>query len=424
MKWLLLLALLPVFQEPDVDALLKQLADDSIVARDKAAAALVELGEKAEEKVKARLETADGELKQLCKRILEQIAIPKKLRGILPPLRKVTIEAKDRNVKDVFEDLKQQCGLAVTIQNAVGGDITVSAKDVTPLEALDAVCKAANLGYTFDRYPTSKTIAAGGPPMVSGDLLESRIRVQPGYVTVARQFTRHYVIEPFQISMSKSSIFNRSNTNASLLLRVAWPQDVKPQSGEVAVASVVDDKGRSLMQPGAPAMIGRHSSGSFPTSMGTLQSSIQLTYPESDAEKLTVKGTVNLKYLMEEKLLTFDEVEPAEPVKKERDGITVELLELKTEEGQIRVKFTISGGAATPGDPMGMSNRNPVRARLEDGSLAQQVSSGYSGGGLGAARRDFTFMAKGKFKALEVVVDSVYHSDSFDFELKDIPLPK
>jgi len=424
MKWFLLLALLPVFQEPDVDALLKQLTDDSIVERDKAAAALVELGEKAEEKVKAILETADGELKQMCKRILEQIAVPKKLRGVLPPIRKVTIEAKDRNVKDVFEDLKQQSGLGVTFQNMVGGDVTVSVKDVTPLEALDALCKAANLGYTFDRLSMTKTMAAGGPPMVSGDSLETRIRVQPGYIAVARQFTRHYVVEPAQITMSKHSTFNRSTSNANLLLRVAWPLDVKPQMGDVVIASIVDDKGRSLIQPGAPAMIGRPSAGMYPASMGLLQSSIPLVYPESDAEKITVKGTVNLKYLMEEKVLTFEEVDPAAPVKKERDGFTVEVLELKTEEGQIRVKFAISGGAANPGDPMGMSNRNPVRARLEDGSLAQQVSSGYSGGGAGPARRDITFMAKGKFKALEVVVDSVYHADTFDFELKDIPLPK
>ena len=415
-------------QEPDVDALLKQLTEDSIFARDKAAAALVELGEKAEEKVKARLETADGELKLLCKRILEQIAVPKKLRGILPPLRKVTIEAKERNLKDVFEDLKQQCGLGVTFQGGTAGDVTVSVKDVTPLEALDAVCKAANLGYTFDRYPMSKTLVAGGgggPPMVSGELLESRIRVQPGYVPVTRQFTRHYVVEPSQISLSKVTTFNRSNSNASLVLRVAWPQDVQPQTGEFTITSVVDDKGRNLTQAGAPGMISRPLIANIPASMGTLQSSVPMIFPEADAEKVTVKGTVNLKFLLEEKILSFEEaVDPAAPVKKERDGVAVEMFELRVDGDRIIAKFAIGGGTPNPADPMGMAGRNPVRVRLEDGSVANQTSSGHSVGGGGLARRDVQFHAKGKFKAFEVVVESVYHADSFEFELKDIPLPK
>src|SRR5262245_6829724 len=161
MGFLILVSLLGL-QDPDVDALLKQLTDDAIEVRDKAAATLIELGEKAEAKVKARMQSAEGELKQVCKRILERIAVPKKLRGVLPPLRKVTLEAKDRNLKEVIEDLKQQTGLAVDWTG--DGDVTVSVKDVTPFEALEAICKAANLSYAIDRFFSGRgQVMAGGP---------------------------------------------------------------------------------------------------------------------------------------------------------------------------------------------------------------------------------------------------------------------
>src|SRR5262245_3454911 len=144
-----LLALLAV-QDPDVDALLKQLEDESIEVREKAAAQLINLGEKAEEKVKARLAAAEGALKLVCQRILEQMAVPKKLRGILPPIRKVTIEAKEKNLREVMEDLRQQSGMPLELERIPESQVTVSVRDATPLEALDAVCKSAGLGYSTE----------------------------------------------------------------------------------------------------------------------------------------------------------------------------------------------------------------------------------------------------------------------------------
>src|SRR5688572_11640381 len=145
-----LLGLLAI-QDPDVDALLKQLEDDSIEVRDKAAATLVDLGEKAEEKVRVRMDASDGEIKLVCKRILERMSVPKKLRGILPPLRKATIEARDRSLREVLEDLKQQTGLALDLERSIGdATVSVAVRDLAPLEALDAVCKAANLWFQID----------------------------------------------------------------------------------------------------------------------------------------------------------------------------------------------------------------------------------------------------------------------------------
>src|SRR5688572_3597984 len=149
MRFLALFALL-VLQDPDIDKLLKQLEDESIEVREKAVATLVDLGDKAEARIRSHMDAVDGELKLVCKRILERMSVPRKLAGVLPPLRKITIEAKDRSLKEVLEDLRAQSGMAMDLERLADAPVTVSFKDLNPMEALDAVCKAAALGYSID----------------------------------------------------------------------------------------------------------------------------------------------------------------------------------------------------------------------------------------------------------------------------------
>ncbi|HZL73442.1 MAG TPA: hypothetical protein VFC86_13350, partial [Planctomycetota bacterium] len=419
MKWLPLLGLL-LIQDPDVDALLKQLEDESIEVREKAATKLIELGDKAEEKVKARLASADGELKHLCKRILEQLAVPKKLRGLLPPLRKVTIDAKDRSLKEVLEDLRTQG--ALTLETGEVGDaaVSVSIKEATPLEALDAVCKAAGYGYFIDgrtQYTKGKFLAAGGAaPAIVESGVESKIRLQPGsYLAVPRQFIRHYLVEPTNISLSKSDNFRQSYNAANLNLRVAWAPGANPQTGEIAVESATDDKGRVLFE--APKNAPKYSGGGTYIS-GGLNASVQLAYPEADARKIaSIKGKATIKYLLEEKILSFEPVEAAEPQKKEHDGIKVEMTGYKIDGNSVTVSFTFTGRSAEPGAPPGSLHSMPIRLKTEDGS------AGYSGGR--SSRRggdgevttcEMTFRnVTSKVKAVEIVAETIYHSDSFDF---------
>jgi hypothetical protein len=430
MRALALIGLLLGFQDPDVDALLKQLGDESIEVREKAAAALVELGDKAEEKVKARMDSADGELKMLCRKVLDRIAVPKKLRTVLPPLRKVSLEAKDLKLREVLENLQRQTGLVMELEGLVDANVTVSVKDVLPLEALDAVCKAADAGYYIDTYwgnaKGRMVVAApgggfGGRSMDSG---ETKIRFQPGaYIGAPRQFVRHYLVEPISITLMKSDNFRQVSSSANLNLRVLWPPGVKPQAGSLSVTAVTDDKGRSLYE--APKDIGKYIRGSMPI-RGSLNSNLQLAYPESDARMIaSIKGTATLKYVLEEKLVTFEAPEGAAPQTKEYEGLTVELTEFKVAGGAATVKLVMTGkprGAEPTGPTAG--NNYPIRLKLEDGTTAQSGSSTMRSGG-GTFNWEMTFhQVSAKVMAIEIVVDTTYHTDAFDFELKDIPLPK
>jgi hypothetical protein len=427
---LVLIGLLAI-QDPDVDALLKQLEDDSIETREKAASALIELGDKSEERVRTRMAGADGELKLLCKRILEQIAVPKKLRGLLPPIRKVTIDARDRSLKEVLDDLQAQSGLPMELGAVGEGTVTVSIKEATPLEALDAVCKAAGFGYSLDNNYRNfagkgRVMAAGGPGF-GGDMAEPKVRLQPGsYLNAPRLFIRHYLIEPTQINLSKSDNFRQTTTSANLSLRVAWPPNVTPQTGEISVTSVTDDKGRTMYE--APKAARKFSSVQQGYMGGGLNSYIQLAYPEADARKIaSVKGKAVVKFLLEEKLLAFDPVEGGETQKKDYDGMTVELTSYKADAGNITVSLTFTGRPrGTEGNlMMGAMHNFPIRLRTEDGNSGHGYNRMSRSGGNESSTLELTFSGvSGKVKVVEVVADTLYHSDSFDFELKDIPLPK
>ena len=421
-------------QDPDLDALLKQLEDESIEVREKAAATLVDLGDKAEGRVRERMEKSDGELKLICKRILERMSVPKRLAGVLPPLRKVTMDAKDRSLKEVLEDLRGQTGMAMDTERLGDAQVTLSFKDLVPMEALDAVCKAAGLGYSVDsygRYSKGGRVIGGAPgggmaqtALVGGD---PKVRFQVGnYVDVPRQFIRHYAIEPTNISMTKQTAFRGGSTsNAYLSLRVLWPPEVKPQTGTLTVTSMVDDKGRSLYD--APKMIQRFG-GMNPGIYNGLNSGVQMSYPEADAKSIaSIKGTVTLKYVIDEKILTFEAPDGPGPHKKEHNGTTVELLDFKSGDGMVTLKVTVSGklaGAAGMESYPAQYQGSQIRLKQENGAAAQTSGMGTSSDGTNVTYSMTYQMVQSKVVAVEFVAETVFHSDSFDFELKDIPLPK
>jgi len=189
------------------------------------------------------------------------------------------------------------------------------------------------------------------------------------------------------------------------------------------VTGAIDDKGRSLYEP--PKIQGKYSRGLMPI-RGSLNIALQLAYPESDARKIaSLKGTATLKYVLEEKTLVFETPEGSGPQTKEHDGLTVELTEFKVVGGVATLKMMRTGRlrSAEPGGPS-VGNNFSIRLKLEDGSTAQPGSSTMRGG-VGSPSFDFTFhQVSSKVTAVEMVVDTIYHTDTFDFELKDIPLPK
>ena len=423
-------------QEPDVDALLKQLTDESIEVRGQAASGLIDLGDKVVERIKKELASADGEIKPQLEGILRAIARKRKLNEVLPALARVTIDAKDLKLREVLEDLKRQSGLAMNLEGLADAAISVQVKDAAPLEALNAICKAAGLGFQIDSYQSmrGRAVVAGGPGGFGGEQGEPTIRFTAGgYAEIPRVFVRHYQVEPSNVSMSQSSNFRTTTFSAQMNVQLTWPPGVKPDVMMMEINSVTDDKGRALYDaarnPGI-RMDRPMRRGMYP-SRSQWDQYVHLTYPAADARSIaSVKGNATLKFVMEEKLLSFEAPETESAQKKEYDGVEVELREFKSTADTIQVKLVTTGrrksaqGEGQGPGSFGNIDSQQVRLRMEDGSAPSH--QGMSGRGDGKSYTiDLTYRnAKSKVVAIDIVMDTVYHEDKFEFELKDIPLPK
>lgn len=427
MRALALLVLL-LAQEPDVDALLNQLEDESVEVREKAAAALIEVGPKAEAKLRARIASADGALRTVCTRILETIAVPKELRKVVPPLRRVTMDARPRKLKEVLDDLQGQSGLSLATEGLADGDVTVEMKDATPLEALSILCKAAGLTFYLDGGGRH---VRGIVPMGADD--KPAIRISRGqYPDVPRQFTRHYVVEPTNLSLTRSTNFQSAQqSNAYLNMRILWNPGMEPEASRLEVASIEDDKGRSLLPKTRGQVEGgrvsewNRSHGGW--GRGGADQNVALLYPEPDAKAIgSIKGTAVMKYVIAETTVLFESPEKLVGEKKESGDLTLEIQEWTLDGDRLTVKLQLTGYKDSA-DDRGLRTRldsRHFRMKTEDGSVPQ--SQGWSGGGGGGTySMSLNYVGvKSKVLSVEVVVDTKLAEDRFDFELKEIPLPK
>src|SRR5467141_1594201 len=100
-------------QDPDPEALLDRFSDESVVVRGEAAADLIRLGEKAIPAVKRRLGSATGEAWRLCEGILGTIERERRLREFRAPARRITLEAKDKPLAEVFDEFERGAGFSI-----------------------------------------------------------------------------------------------------------------------------------------------------------------------------------------------------------------------------------------------------------------------------------------------------------------------
>jgi len=426
MKWLALLGLLLV-QDPDVDGLLKQLTDESIEVREKAAAALIDLGEKAEEKIKARLGTAEGDLKKACETILDRIARNRKLRAVVPKLRRVTIEAKDKPVHEVLATLKEQTELPLDTSAAGEARVTVSIKDALPLQALDAICRTADLDYLPDPYEGRRGpvegVPAAAPPL----------KIRAGHSKSPRAFSGHFLVEVESIQLTRSIRFRNdfgSSPDGELSLRLHWNPAVRPtRVADFAVKSVQDDKGNDLKYDTDEVVI-RHMGRDMETGLD-----IQLKRPGDGATSIgSAKGRLSILLALGRTTLAFENPQEGKGQVREFDGITIKLLECSQEGDELRVKLATSGKRKTltpkeaedPFDRGASLDYDSIQIKTEDGRPPRGGRS-YTGSGDGKGGMTYSISYQrmtSKVKSIELSMDTEYHEELVEFELKDIPLPK
>jgi hypothetical protein len=399
---LLLLLLGP--QDPDVESLIKQLGDESLEIREKAVAALVGLGDKAEEKLKARLATAEGEFKARLEGVLRDIDNARRLRAVFPPLRRVSLDVKGLPVRDVLDRLKKETGLPIDDSAAGDKAVTVSLKEALPLEALDAVCRAADLEYL--------------PGSVRFGAKRDTIILHRGHTGSQRAFAGPMVINARHLSV------NGDSSRAQILITQYWPPGYLPSRlADWDLTSARDDQGNDLRLD-----MGLHGARDSILADLDRESVILLKGPAPEAKSVTVKGRGAILFPVTQDILSFKPPGDCLGQEKKSGLITVRLETAEVEENlaRFKIKVTQEGGdlARVGIYATFFSNRN-VRLVTAGGIVTGNASYSASNMVRGGMNVDLEYrQVTSPVTALEFVFDTEEHRVDFEFELKDIPLPK
>jgi hypothetical protein len=229
----IVLLLLAPPQDTRVQELLSRLDDDSIEVRATAAAALIDLGKAALPALKPALAAAGGELKDRLADIIRKIQDRERLAALLPPPSRITIDAQNLPLREVFERVARQTRTAIDYSQ-VPGDARVTVKlDRVPLwKALDRICSAAKVTSSLE----SDHVVITAEPYVA----------LPSKILDAFRVTLEHV----QLSTDVTFGLQDRYDSFQATLRLGWEKGARPYRILGHIVELVDEQGNELVAAG------------------------------------------------------------------------------------------------------------------------------------------------------------------------------
>jgi hypothetical protein len=432
---LILPLLCPLFQDPDIESLIKRLGDESIDVREKATTALVALGGKVEEKLKLRLGSAQGEQKSRIELVLQTIRRQRNLAAVLPPVKKITLEGKEKSFRELAKEFQRQTGWPLDLEGGPDRKVTLSISDAPPFEALDALCRSAETGFRIEE-------STGFEPKPKDPNVESFIRgvgicfSRDAQDLGPRNYIRQYSVRLAGVALTKVNDFKAHTSEGFLSVHLMWPPTVKPQSiQEFRVVSIQEDGKQELYDPKVDFPdLGKAMDSMF---MGPDGRSlvVHFKHPSPDAKKLVIKGRASFTYPVDEEVVTFANPKESLGQRMSFDGMEILFKEFTQDKDSVKATFDVFGKRNRPtvdfnwggfgrGQGMNGIDTRHVRMKTRGGEAFHDLGGGvWEGPKLYRVTMQYTGV-KSEVTAFEFMMDTVYHTDSFQFEFKDIDLPK
>ena len=440
MRTLALICLLAM-QDPDVDTLLMQLSDPTVELRTKAFETLEALGEKVEARVRDFKVNATGEAWIRCDTILRRIQGKRRFASVIPPLRRVSLSATNEPLIKVLDHFESQTGWRPIegVGELADKPVSVQIKEATPLEALDAVCKSVGVDFEFD--PGWRPSFDRG--QVYPDFPVCRIR-GVGFLRPPQAFVRHYRVLASHLTLTRAQRFAEVGRGCQVGISVQWSPEFSPEEITFQPISVVDDKGRNLYDPKPYAKLVYRAERRQRDLAGddSLARSIQrgwdLRFPEPNATSISsLKGRIRVNLRTDQKYIEFKN--PADEVGKvlTYEGVAIRLKEFRNERRrQVVVLETYWTERNTRQYWRPATDRlvefHDIELRTgPDERLMNRCEVFEQSGGtidgktvlVNSFRLEYPD-CEGKGMTVRVLMDWTRVDDTFDFELKDIPLPK
>jgi hypothetical protein len=424
--------------EKKVAAIVARLADDSIDAREQAVKDLADLGTGAIPLLKKAIAKAGDETRGRLEEAIRTIELRDALARSLPPLQKITLDLKKRPAREAIEEIASRAGIGVKFEGDLGkGTITLALKDVTPIEALDAVCRAdGQLTYQIDTGDEALEAVKPGVPV----LPRLSFTAAP-FVDCPATYVRHYRIRAVELSLIRTNSFKGTKSRGNVQLELFWLPGTHPdQVTRFEVEEIKDDQGRILplekKEEGDPLAGAHLTLDGLDPAAG--QYAFDFKYPEADAKKVaSMKGSFTVTYPKETKTLVFEK--PAEKRGKslELHGLKITLEEYQNRGTEHTVKIVVGGKYAGPKDPA-KEEADPdsllehlpfspgeIEFITESGLPLQQGSSTS-----GTVNENYVFTVTlhaektETLKEIRIPCVLTHHLDGVKFELKDMVFPK
>ncbi len=410
-----------------VEAALRRLDDDAFATRAAAIEELVALGSGAVPLLEKRLDGLSAEARGGTRAAIRRILSNEALARVLPPLKRVTLDLKDRPVKEALAEVQARTGLPLDFKKLPDEPaVTLSIRDALPLQALDEICrKAGGIAYQVHR----RSRARKDKP--EGVFLRFQAGDPPGGPAV---YVRHYRFSVTDVSMTKSlSIPGSGERSAYLQIAVLWPPNVKPDGMSDLVLNVLEDqKGRSLIEedPDARPPDVQWSYDDLSDS-GEQSRHVTFRYPDADAGAIRIlKGMMAFRYPTEARVLRIPK--PAESVGTlvETPDFTVTLKEFQRTKKTVTLDLEVAWSGTSDRDG---SSSSGAGAPFPDEAIELVTAGGAvyrktrmsGGGGEAGYSYQLTYQSDNPEEVTEIRIPyAVGHiEDEVKFEIRDIPLP-
>ncbi len=229
--------LLLSLQEDKVAPLARDLESAEVRRIYHAVSDLTALGEPALPAIEKRAQEAKGRTRDYLNLVTEEIRSARLTTGV-PPVQRLSLKASDRNVVELLGDLRSKTGVALSLENLMGEEklpeVPVDVRDVTMLEAFDAICRAGNVTVTMEN---------GQFMLYQGD-----------YQEMPRFFYDHYFFRLGNFVLLRTVDFRKPAVQSfKLQMEMLWDPAAAPcKFNPPVVVEAVDDKGKNLIPPPPP----------------------------------------------------------------------------------------------------------------------------------------------------------------------------
>lgn len=393
----------PAQDESHIRALLQKLDDDSIEVRAAAAVELATLGRAAVPLMKRVAADSGPERRDRLAEIIRKIEDRERLAALLPPPSFITLDAKNRPLREVFQALGRQSRTPIDLTGIPeDARVTVSLQKLPYWKALEEICRAS------------------GKVMATADNDHIAVTAEP-YVALPQMSTDLFHVSLQRIDLSSNGTLGQADRfdHFNAMFNVSWEKGARPWRVSARITELVDEKGDELTGSDTESIV---------SSIGSeaIHQELLLDDPHGPGPQATKLSRLKVEITFEFPLRTAEVRLPVSdgklPPPAECPEFSVRINRMERKENALVAALTLTLGAKPPeGELMSESiilrdrKGNDHPGTITEGPQMPENETTYE--------VSFADVPEtGQLQEIVIRIPAEVHREKLEVDLKDIPL--